>query len=180
MDLTTIKGPKVDPVTVRKGQQPPKADPAIRGSTNTNTNSSNDREPTKRRRADNDPEMDSEEGDPQDLSVFNLGDLMKTKDGTFKVPKYMKSYLNKHMKHCLTKEALFKDHSRPDLDSCVPPKIDKYMSEFLGKRMPKERDLELARDTISCSSQYLPANFGLATPIGCWPIRGTTDDGPSS
>ena len=52
------------------------------------------------------------------------------------------------MKHCLTKEereALFKEHPRPDLDSCVPPKVDKYMSEFWGKRMSKERDSELAK-----------------------------------
>ena len=60
----------------------------------------------------------------------------------------MKSYLDKHMKRCLTKEereALFKEHPRPNLDSCVPPKIDKYMSEFLGKHVPKERDSELAK-----------------------------------
>ena len=45
------------------------------------------------------------------------------------------------VKGCLTKEkreALFKEHTRPDLDFCVPPKIGKYMSEFLRKRMPKE------------------------------------------
>ena len=51
----------------------------------------------------------------------------------------MQQYLNKHMKRCLTKEvreALFKEHPRPDLDTCVPPKIDKYMAKFLGKCMP--------------------------------------------
>ena len=60
----------------------------------------------------------------------------------------MQQYLNKHMKRCLTKEereALFKEHPRPDLDTCVPPKVDKYMSEFLGKCLPKERDAELAK-----------------------------------
>ena len=60
----------------------------------------------------------------------------------------MQQYLNKHMKRCLTKEereALFKEYPKPDLDTCVPPKVDKYMSEFLGKHMPKERDTELAK-----------------------------------
>ena len=86
--------------------------------------------------------------DTQALTPFDPGDLVKSKDGTFKVPQCMQQYLDKHMKRCLTKEereALFKEHPRPDLDSCVPPKIDKYMSEFLGKRMPKERDSELAK-----------------------------------
>ena len=57
----------------------------------------------------------------------------------------MKKYLDKHMKRCLSKEereAMFKE---PDLQSCNPPKVDKYMSEFLGKRLPKEHDAELAK-----------------------------------
>ena len=114
----------------------------------TDTDSHGNGEPRKRKRVEEDPETDSELGSPPGLPVFDPGDLVKTKDGTFKVPKCMKSYLNKHMKRCLTKEereALFKEHPRPDLDSCVPPKIDKYMSEFLGKRVPKERDSELAK-----------------------------------
>ena len=96
---------------------------------------------SKRRRTDSEVGI-------QGLTPFDPGDLVKSKDGTFKVPQCMQQYLDKHMKRCLTKEereALFKEHPRPDLDSCVPPKVDKYMSEFLGKRMPKERDSELAK-----------------------------------
>ena len=49
---------------------------------------------------------------------------MEAKEGTSKVPRIMQKYLDKHMKRCLTKEerdALFKEHPRPDLASCVPP-----------------------------------------------------------
>ena len=91
---------------------------------------------------------DSEEEDTHGLTPFDPGDLIKSKDGTFKVPQCMQQYLNKHLKRCLTKEereTLFKEHPRPDLDTCVPPKVDKYMSEFLGKCLPKERDAELAK-----------------------------------
>ena len=42
-----------------------------------------------------DPETDSELGNPPGLPVFDPGDLVKTNDGTFKVSKCMKSYLNK-------------------------------------------------------------------------------------
>ena len=62
----------------------------------------------------------------------------------------MQQYLNKHMKHCVTKEereTLFKEHPRPDLDTYVPPKVDKYTSEFLGKHMPKELDAKLAKSS---------------------------------
>ena len=59
----------------------------------------------------------------------------------------MKRLLEKHMKHCPSKverEALFKEHPRPDLPSLVPPKVDKYMADFLGKRLPKELDTDLS------------------------------------
>ena len=52
------------------------------------------------------------------------------------------------MTRCLTKEerdALFKEHRRPDLDSSTPPKVDRYIADFLGKRLPKEHDAELAK-----------------------------------
>ena len=52
------------------------------------------------------------------------------------------------MKRCLSKEereALFREHPRPDLHSCSPPKVNKYISEFLGKRLTKEHDAELAK-----------------------------------
>ena len=47
----------------------------------------------------------------------------------------MEKYLNKHLKRCLPKEereALSKEHPRLDLYSTVPPKVDKYLQEFLG------------------------------------------------
>ena len=52
------------------------------------------------------------------------------------------------MKRCLSKEereALIKDHPRPDSPSCKVPAVDKYIKEFLGKRFPKEEDGELAK-----------------------------------
>jgi hypothetical protein len=41
------------------------------------------------------------------------------------VPKAMQTYLEKHLKRCLSKEdrkALFKEHAKPEA-----PKVDKYM-----------------------------------------------------
>ena len=57
-------------------------------------------------------------------------------------------YLEKRMKQCLTKderEALIKDHPKPDLPACKVPAVDKFMKKFLGKRFPKEEDGELAK-----------------------------------
>lgn len=73
---------------------------------------------------------------------------MEAKEGTSKVPRIMQKYLDRHMKRCLTKEerdALFKEHPRPDLASCMPPRVDKYMIDFLGKRMPKTGDSDLSK-----------------------------------
>ena len=52
------------------------------------------------------------------------------------------------MKRCLSKEerdAMFKEHPKPHLQSCNPPKVDKYISELLGKRLPKEQESELSK-----------------------------------
>ena len=57
------------------------------------------------------------------------------------MPPHMGKYLDCHLKRCLSKEerdALFKEHPKPDLASCNPPKVDRYMADFLGKRMPRE------------------------------------------
>lgn len=57
----------------------------------------------------------------------------------------MRKYLGKHLRRCMTKEereAVFKEHPRPDIEACTVPKPDKYMSDFLGKKFPKERDSE--------------------------------------
>ncbi len=85
---------------------------------------------------------------PLGITQFDPASLVRSKEGTFKALKLMKKYLDMHLRRCLTKEeweALFKKHPRPDLDSCVAPKVDKYMGDFLGKRLPKEHDAELAK-----------------------------------
>ena len=82
------------------------------------------------------------------ISYFNPSSLMKASEGTFIPPTQMEECLNKHLKRCLRKEereALCKEHPRPDLHSCTPPNVDKYMVEFLGKRVPKEHDSELSK-----------------------------------
>ena len=38
------------------------------------------------------------------LGQFDPASLVKSKEGTFSVPSTIKEYLNKHMKHCLSKE----------------------------------------------------------------------------
>ena len=56
--------------------------------------------------------------------------------------------LGRHLKHCLTKEqreALFKKHPRPDLEVTLAPRVDKYVSDFLGKKLPKEQDTEFMK-----------------------------------
>ena len=81
-------------------------------------------------------------------SYFEPAGLMKTKEGTARVSSHMRNYLDKYMRNCLTKEereALFKEHPRPDLDSCTPLKVDRFMSEYLGKRMPKDQESELLK-----------------------------------
>ncbi len=101
---------------------------------------------------------DSEEEDSS-LPCFDPASLVEAKEGTFKAPLEMKRYLNKHMKRCLSKEereALYKEHPRPDLVSCTPPKVDKYMADFLGKRLPKEHDSELAKIQASVLATMRP------------------------
>lgn len=51
------------------------------------------------------------------------------------------------MKYCLSKEereALFKEHPRPALPVVVPPRVDKYMVDFLGKHLPQDLDTDLS------------------------------------
>ena len=73
---------------------------------------------------------------------------MKSKEGTFSTPRPMQKYLEKHLTKCLSKEereALFKENPKPDLPVCSPPKIDKFITDFLGKKLPKEHDQDLAK-----------------------------------
>ena len=65
-----------------------------------------------------------------------------------KVPRSIQKYLDKHLRHCLMKEeweALFKEHPRPEFDTTLAPKAERYMSDFLGKKFPREQDTELMK-----------------------------------
>lgn len=79
---------------------------------------------------------------------FDPASLVQSREGTFTPPDPIVKYLEKHFKHCLSKqerEALFKEHPRPDTAVCVVPRVDKYITDFLGRRMPKDRDAELMK-----------------------------------
>ena len=79
---------------------------------------------------------------------FDPASLVQSREGTFTPPDPIVKYLEKHFKHCLSKqerEALFKEHPQPDTAVCVVPRVDKYITDFLGRRMPKDRDAELMR-----------------------------------
>lgn len=80
------------------------------------------------------------------MGNFELSSLVKSKDGTFKTPKPMRKYLEMHLRRCLSKEqeALFNEHPKPDLPVCAPPKVDKFVSDFLGK-LPRERDHDFSK-----------------------------------
>ena len=82
------------------------------------------------------------------LTDFDPASIVQTKDGALRVPKTIEKYLSRHLKHCLTKEereALFREHPRPDVDATLAPRVDRYISDFLGKKFPKERDAELTK-----------------------------------
>lgn len=102
--------------------------------------------PAKRPRTDTDSVADPVEA--SGLPCFEPSSLIKSREGTFQVPPDMRKYLNRHLRRCLSKEereALFKEHPRPNLESCTAPRVDKYISDFLGKRLPKEKDAELSK-----------------------------------
>ena len=113
---------------------------------------------------------------PSGLSYFDPASLVKAKEGTFKAPKTMQRYLGKHLKRCLSKEereALFKEHPRPDVDACVPPKVDKYLFDFLGKRFPKQQDTDLTKIQSAVLASVRPV-------ISAWQglIEGGIDEDP--
>ena len=57
----------------------------------------------------------------------------------------MTKYLDKHLKRCLEKEereAIFKAHPRPDSKVCAVPMPDKYITDFLGNKFPKDQDAQ--------------------------------------
>jgi len=105
---------------------------------------SNSANSSKRHKGDEDTDSDS----PPGIVDFDPASLVRSKEGTMKVSKPIQRYLDKHLKHCLTKEereALFKEHPRPDLEATLAPKVDKYISDFLGKKFPREQDTELMK-----------------------------------
>ena len=82
------------------------------------------------------------------LTDFDPADLVRAKEGTFETPKAMKAYLEKHLRRCLNKDerdAFFKEHPKPNLAVCAPPKVDKFIADFLGKKLPKEQDHDLTK-----------------------------------
>ena len=80
-----------------------------------------------------------------DSGQFNPASLVKAKEGTFKPDTKMTRYLDKHLKRCLEKEereAIFKVHPRPDAKVCTVPLPDKYITDYLGNKFPKEQDAQ--------------------------------------
>ena len=93
---------------------------------------------------------------------FDPAELVKKKEGTFTAPAVITDYLEKRMKQCHTKderEALIKDHPKPDSPSCKVPAVDKFIKEFLGKRFPKEEDGELAKVQAATLLPICPLAF---------------------
>ena len=141
------------PVTSKKGLTASQGGPAPTGGDH-HSGSEDGSQAGKRRRSSSDS-CSSEESEPikrprsgPTVAYFDPASLVQSKEGTCKVSSQMRKYLNQHMKRCLSKEerdALFKEHPRPDLDSCTPPKVDKFMSEFLGRRLPKDHEMELTK-----------------------------------
>ena len=80
---------------------------------------------------------------PSGLSCFDPAALVKSSEGTFKASKIIQKYLDKHFKRCFSKEereTLFKEHPRPDAESCSVPQVDKFITDFLGKNIPKDSE----------------------------------------
>ena len=124
----------------------------------------------KRRLAESEPE--------EGLANFDPSSLVKTKEGTFRAPQAIEKYLNKHLKRCLSKEereAIFKEHPKPDLDSSMPPKADRYMIDFLGKHFPKEKASELS--TGSHLSDHPSSDFSMAVIRRWWSWTGSRSYG---
>ena len=102
----------------------------------------------KRQKWDAGETLDGSETESGDILDFDPTELVKNREGTFVIPKSVETYLSKHLRRCLTKEereALFKEHPRPDAEVCTVPKVDKYMTEYLGKQFPKEGEAQLTR-----------------------------------
>lgn len=38
------------------------------------------------------------------------------------------------------KKPLFREHPKPDVESCSVPQVDKFITDFLGKNMPRNSE----------------------------------------
>ena len=156
---TTPKGrnPRIGPPAAHSGSNSGcnpalgrRSAPSARASKRHSTSPSSSR-PKRRRKNSGESELlepSSSESDSEyegHMTPFDPASLVTSREGTFKPPPWMRKYLDKHLRRCMTKEereAVFKEHPRPDIMACMAPKPDKYISDFLGKRFPKERDME--------------------------------------
>jgi len=80
---------------------------------------------------------------PSGLPCFDPASLVKSSEGTFEAPGVIRSYVDKHFRRCLSKEereALFREHPKPDAESCSVPQVDKFITDFLGKNMPRDSE----------------------------------------
>ena len=124
--------------------------------------------PSKRRRSQSESSSSSSTSSSSTISgelitPFDPASLVKSKEGTFKTPSGMSKYIRKHFKKCITKEereALYKEHPRPDVDACTPPRVDKYITDFLGKKFPKEQDSETMKIQASVLAVARPLASG--------------------
>ena len=88
--------------------------------------------------------------------LFDQASLVRAKEGTFKPPSVMTRYLEKHLKRCLEKEereAMYKMHPRPDAKVCTVPMPDKYITDFLGNKFPRDqdaRDKKIQASVLAC------------------------------
>ena len=92
-----------------------------------------------------DSDLSDSESDSDSTTQFDPASLVKAKEGTFRPTSKMTKYLEKHFKRCLTKEereAIFKEHPRPDTKVCSVPLPDKYITDFLGSKFPREQDTQ--------------------------------------
>ena len=95
---------------------------------------------------------DTDSDSPLGIADFNPASLVRSREGTMKMPRLIQKYLDKHLRHYLTKEeqeALFREHPRPDLDTILAPKAGRYIPDFLGKKFPMKQDTKLMKIQIA-------------------------------
>ena len=136
-------GPKVDVSTQHTSTKNAMAKTVYRDAHQ--QNKGEEEPPAKRQRMKEDDQSDLD-GDHV-LLEFDPSSLTEPKEGTCKVPQMMAKYLGKHLRRALPKEereAMSREHPRPDVESAFPPKVDKYIKDFAGNRFPKQYDEEMS------------------------------------